>query len=225
MPETSELTLKPSMGTPSLMQPRHKDDTFRQRILCTFRDRRKGRKTMEWNNGKERRSFFDQVNEDYRLMRESGMSEENIRKMQEFDLESFKRDRAYAEWTVSVHEITEGENIDDEWGMNPLLRNNLNELSTEIEDACVSPYWWINKLETPYLQEVISSMTDRQKELITLLVYKRYSQEAVAEMWKVSQQAVSKQWNAICRRIAEERDKRRNVSTEAKPEAKTKGDS
>ena len=26
MPETSDLTLKPSMGTPSLMQPRHKDD-------------------------------------------------------------------------------------------------------------------------------------------------------------------------------------------------------
>ena len=176
---------------------------------------------MEWNNGKERRSFFEQVNEDYRLMRESGMSEESIQKMQEFDLESFRRDRAYAEWTVSAHEITEGKSLDDEWGMNPLLRNNLNELSTEIEDACVSPYWWINKLETPYLQEVVFSMTDRQKELITLLVYKRYSQEAVAEMWKVSQQAVSKQWNAICRRIAEERDKRRNVSTEAKPEAKT----
>ena len=49
------------------------------------------------------------------------------------------------------------------------------------------------------------SMTDQQRELITMLVFSGYSQTGAAKLLGVSQSTVSNWWNAICDIVAEYR--------------------
>ena len=160
---------------------------------------------MGWNNGKERAIFDAKMEKQAKELREAGASEELIKELYEYDLNAFNRERAYAEKTVSLNAIMEKQGFRDEQGMNPLLEKNLEEFSTEMEIDHNSTYWWINEMEDPALLRAVLSMTKRQRELITLIVYKGYSQKAIAKMWRVSPSTISNWWGAICDVVAKYR--------------------
>ena len=160
---------------------------------------------MGWNNSRETWAFQRRMRLQQKQLEKAGTAEELSKELYDYDLYVKNRDRAYTEHNVSLNAIMEKGGFHDEWGMNPLLEKYREEFSTEMEIDHNSTFWWVNDLEDETLLAAVLSMTDRQRELISLLVFQGYTQKEVAQMWKVTQPLISYWWKAICQIVAEYR--------------------
>ena len=134
---------------------------------------------MGFNYAREKRKFNKEWNEKERWYRESGMSEDTIREMYEYDWNEFNSTRKfyrYGDDDVDVESIVEedGDSID-------------KTLSEE----------WIELLETPNLVRRVRKLPADYIEIIDLMVRENLTQEEVARRMHCSQQNIAKKIEKI----------------------------
>lgn len=153
---------------------------------------------MSWNNANERRKFEKYWENQEQMLKEAGASDSLIKELHEYDLHVHNRERAYIERTISLDEVLAQNGFRDEWAHNPLSLSDSSVFRVEMRPFEDSECWWINEIKNESLLEALEALNEKQKELISLLVYENRSQKQVAKLWGISQQAISKQWNKIC---------------------------
>lgn len=144
---------------------------------------------MSWNNGKERKTFEKRqavLAEQYRAV---GMTEEQIQQMYEFDFAVYRSERVFYSHTQAL-EI----NFDDDDDVCE-ISNFLLEHQAECFRNYSNRYWWVDELERLY--SVVKSMSDAEKELITLYVFDGYTQQEIADIRSCAQNTISYQLNKI----------------------------
>ena len=99
---------------------------------------------MSWNNGYETKSFRKRMERQAEEYRRLGMTEDQIRKIEEFDYEVFCSDKRYAKHTQWLDPITE--EMDSEL-QSSLLKKCADRLTVKIEPSMDEPFWWINEVE------------------------------------------------------------------------------
>ena len=134
---------------------------------------------MGFNYAREKRKFNSEWNEKERWYRESGMSEDAIREMFEYDWREFNSTRKFyrhGDDNVNVESIVEedGDSID----------------KTFSEE-------WIELLETPNLVRKVRKLPVDYIEIIDLMVRENLTQEEVAGRMRCSQQNIAKKIEKI----------------------------
>ena len=134
---------------------------------------------MGFNYAREKRKFNKEWNEKERWYRESGMSEDAIREMFEYDWREFNSTRKfyrYGDDDVDIESIVEedGDSID----------------KTFSEE-------WIELLETPNLVRKVRKLPADYIEIIDLMVRENLTQEEVAGRMRCSQQNIAKKIEKI----------------------------
>ena len=134
---------------------------------------------MGFNYAQEKRKFNKEWNEKERWYRESGMSEDTIREMYEYDWSEFNSTRKFyrhGDDDVNVESIVEedGDSID----------------KTFSEE-------WIELLETPNLVRKVRKLPADYIEIIDLMVRENLTQEEVARRMHCSQQNIAKKIEKI----------------------------
>ena len=134
---------------------------------------------MGFNYALEKRKFDDKWKKLEEWYRESGMSEDTIREMYEYDWREFNSTRKFyrrGEYNVDVESIVEedGDSID----------------KTFSEE-------WIELLETPNLVRRVRKLPADYIEIIDLMVRENLTQEEVARRMHCSQQNIAKKIEKI----------------------------
>ena len=131
---------------------------------------------MSWNDGYERKMFAKRQKKQAAAYRALGMTEEEIKEMNEFDLEQFKSERRNRMHTqqFTSSDFDEGEEDDSE---STLFDKFFDELTCTIETSGEhSRYWWVEEIEDEMLARKVRSMASEEIEMITLLVFEGYTQ-------------------------------------------------
>lgn len=145
---------------------------------------------MEWNNGKERALFEKEQAELRKEYLAAGMTEEQIWNLRVFDEEWYNSRRREAEHTQRLDiETGEDENANMD---NPLYKKFFDQLAVEDNHADYSRYGWIEDIEDENLYKAIQSLSDKDKEILTLLIHDGFNVTQAAVQMGVSHQAVSK---------------------------------
>ena len=136
---------------------------------------------MAYNYAKEKRRFDAEWKRNERWYRKEGMSEDDIEEMRRFDLEQFNRDRAY--------------------------ESRRRPLETACGSCCVQQtserYGWIDEVSDPRLTERLQRLSERDIELLTLLIYDGLSQTEAADIMGCKQYDISRQFARILRNLSE----------------------
>lgn len=151
---------------------------------------------MEWNNGKECALFNKEQAKLRKQYLAAGMTEEQIQAMHAFDAEWYKNRRREAVHTQRLDiQTSEDEDINKD---NPLYKKFFEKLAVEDNHADYSRFGWIDELENEELVKAVISLSDTEKELLTMLISGFTQSEIGAEMG-VSQQSVSKRIKKVQR--------------------------
>ena len=151
---------------------------------------------MEWHDGTERRRFEREQTELRKQYLAAGMTEEQIQALYAFDREWYKSRRREAVHTQRLDiQTSEDEDINKD---NPLYKKFFEKLAVEDNHADYSRCGWIDELENEELARAVNSLSDSDKELLTMLINGFTQSEIGAEMG-VSQQSVSKRIKKIQR--------------------------
>ena len=151
---------------------------------------------MEWHDGTERRRFEREQAELRKQYLAAGMTEEQIQALYAFDREWYKSRRREAVHTQRLDiQTSEDEDINKD---NPLYKKFFEKLAVEDNHADYSRYGWVDELENEELARAVNSLSDTDKELLTMLVNGFTQSEIGAEMG-VRQQSVSKRIKKIQR--------------------------
>ena len=134
---------------------------------------------MGFNYAREKRKFDKEWNEKERWYRESGMSEDAIREMCEYDWREFNSTRKfyrYGDDDVNVESITE-----------------------ENEDAVNKAFSeeWIELLDTSDLVRKVRKLPADYIEIIDLMVRENLTQKEIAGRMNCSQQNIAKKIEKI----------------------------
>ena len=149
---------------------------------------------MEWNNGKERALFHKEQAELRKQYLAAGMTEEQIQALYAFDREWYKSLRREAVHTQRLDiQTSEDEDINKD---NPLYKKFFEKLAVEDNLADYSRYGWIDELENEELVKTVNSLSDTDKELLTMLI-EGFNQAAIALSLGMTQPAVSQRIKKI----------------------------
>ena len=136
---------------------------------------------MSYNYAREKRRFDAEWKRKERWYRKEGMSEDDIEEMRRFDLEQFNRNRAY--------------------------ESRRRPLETACGSCCVQQtserYGWIDEVSDPRLTERLQRLSERDIELLTLLIYDGLSQTEAADIMGCKQYDISRQFARILRNLSE----------------------
>ena len=153
---------------------------------------------MSFNNGLERKKFeVNQIKLRVEYLK-TGMNEDFIRSMYEFDLGEFNSRRRFCNHTQSISPLAFAEGGEESGEKNPLFRKFLSAISNSMEDsACHSKYWWIEEISCTKLAKRIKSLSEPDLELLAKYALEGFSELEIAKNQGVTQQAVSKKIRRI----------------------------
>lgn len=140
---------------------------------------------MSWNDGYERKMFAKRQKKQAEEYRALGMTEEQIQAMYEFDLEQFKSERRNRMHTqqFTSSDFDEGEEDDSE---STLFDKFFDELPCTIETSGdKSRYWWIEEIDDSETVKKIRSLSERDLEILTLMVIDELTHEEIAKIMGV----------------------------------------
>ena len=146
---------------------------------------------MGFNYGLEKKKFdaeWARLRAEYA---EAGMDEAAIQEMYEYDLSAFRRRR-----TEALHEqpltskLCDDEEENDE-SKSALYGKFVDKLSCVDNHFAECKFGWIESIQNEALYSVISTLCDRDKELLTLLIA-GYTRNEIANMRGVKVQAINK---------------------------------
>ncbi len=147
---------------------------------------------MEWNNGKERALFEKEqakLREEYLA---AGMTEDQIQEMYEFDRDYLNLLQREARHTQRLNITAFDEDDGDDDAKNPILKKFLHSFSVEDKHWENDRFGWIEEIEDKKLYEAVSSLSDSDKEILTMLLYDGYKQKNIAEQKGVKKSAISR---------------------------------
>ena len=140
---------------------------------------------MGWNNAYERKKFDERQKKQAEEYRALGMTEEQIQVMYEFDLEQFKSNRSYYSHTQSFIPDDFDESEDDDEKLS-IFEKFKDVLTISIEDSSdKSRYWWIEEIDEPETVKKIKSLSERDLEILTLMVIDELTHEEIAKIMGV----------------------------------------
>ena len=150
---------------------------------------------MSWNNYIERQCFKEREMELGQICRESGMSQEKIKRLYEADLKDLNNDEVFYKRNVSL----------DSLGDRDVGEVNLSEVLVMLgADIELKPYidyekayWWLEEIQNEQIYEAVLNLSERQKRLIDLIVFRGYTRIEVAEMLNIRPQTVGEQFDRI----------------------------
>ena len=140
---------------------------------------------MGWNNAYETKKFEAKQKKQAEEYRALGMTEEQIQAMYEFDLEQFKSERRNRMHTqqFTSSDFDEGEEDDSE---STLFDKFFDELTCTIETSGdKSRYWWIEEIDDSETVKKIRSLSERDLEILTLMVIDELTHEEIAKIMGV----------------------------------------
>ena len=140
---------------------------------------------MGWNTAYERKKFEAKQKKQAEEYRALGMSEEQIQIMYEFDLEQFNSNRSYYSHTQSFIPDDFDESEDDDEKLS-IFEKFKDVLTISIEDSSdKSRYWWIEEIDEPETVKKIKSLSERDLEILTLMVIDELTHEEIAKIMGV----------------------------------------
>ena len=150
----------------------------------------------------ERRIFEREWEKTETLCRAHGMSEEAIQALREYDLEHFNAARNEALHTQEMgFQIDEDE---DTMMESPLLNKFPDRFSSQYDThGNHSRYWWLEEISDPCIVAALPSLTEEDKELLTLFYIEGYTQKECAVILHSSQREISRYIKRILCKIAE----------------------
>ncbi len=150
---------------------------------------------MSWNNGRERKLFEKRqaiLAEQYRSV---GMTEEQIKKMYEFDLAVFRSERIYYTHTQALEICFDNDDEDVCDVSNYLLEYHQTSNFRDYSNR----YWWVDELERLY--SVVKKLSDEEKEIITLYVFEGYTQKEIANFLHYPKSTLNDRMTRIKKKI------------------------
>lgn len=145
---------------------------------------------MEWNNAHEYAEFKKEQKKLRKKYLAAGMTEEQINAMYKFDLKYLNLRQREARHTqrLTVTADDEEENAETQ---NPLLKKFLHNLSTEDTHFKDDRFGWIEQIESEGLYKALNSMSEADKEILTMLL-EGYQQKEIAIKFGVKKAAISR---------------------------------
>lgn len=145
---------------------------------------------MSWNNGYERKQFDEDQEKQAKEYRKSGMSEEAIAAMHEFDEEAFHSRRAWEEHKQDIA-ATKSNGEETEYEQS-IIQRFFDRFTTAYDTyGTHSRHWWLQELTDPRLVNAIPKLTKEDIELLTLIVIEGYTQKECAVRMHITQRAIS----------------------------------
>ena len=139
---------------------------------------------MAYNYAREKRKFDAEWKRKALWYRKEGMSEEDIEAMHRFDLAQFNRDRAY------------------ESRRRP-LETACGSYYVQAPEAGTGRYSWIDEVSDQQLVDRLLKLSERDIELLTLLIYDGLSQTEAADILGRKQYDISRQFARILKSLSE----------------------
>lgn len=147
---------------------------------------------MEWNDGKERALFEREQAQLRKELLASGMTEEQIQILRSCDEDWYRGRRREARHTQSLDITAFDEDDCDSDAKNPLLKKFLHNFSIEDKHFETERFGWIEQIENKDLYIAITSLSDSDKEILTMLLYDGMKQKEIAEQRGVKKAAMSR---------------------------------
>ena len=149
---------------------------------------------MSGNNGYERKKFNEEQARLKGEYHDAGMTEEQIEDIHQFDLGEFNNTRRYYEHNMQIPDNIFTKN--DE-GLCPLNDKFLEVMSVTNEQSdAKSRYWWIEEIDNPQLAKELKGFSSLDIEIITLYVFKKYTQSEISEILGIDQSTVCRHLDA-----------------------------
>ena len=126
------------------------------------------------------------------------MNEQQIKAMYDFDKQQLARDLAYMRRTQPLLSSDCGEDDGGDDGKSVLLCKFLDAMSEDENHASGhSRYWWIQEINTQELTKTLNTLSNEDKELLTLYAFDGYGQTENAKKLHVTQSAVSQRLTTV----------------------------
>ena len=140
---------------------------------------------MSWNNAYEKRKFEEKQKKQAKKYRALGMTEEQIKEMYEFDYAQFKSERRFHMHTQSFEPDKFDDDEDDNEKLS-IVEKFQDVLATTQDDSTdKSRYWWIEEIDEPETVKKIKSLSERDLEILTLMVIDELTHEEIAKIMGV----------------------------------------
>lgn len=153
---------------------------------------------MHFNYGYEKKKFDAAWKQLAKTYEEAGMSAEAIQAMYEFDWDAFKAARVEA---LHTQELDMEEHEDEDWE-SPLFKNYREAISCEYDIfGSHSRYWWLEEIENPCLTVGIRALSADDKELLTLYILERKTEEEIAKLMGVHQTTIFRRLQKVFARF------------------------
>ena len=144
---------------------------------------------MGFNYGKEKIRFDKNWNKLAEQYRAAGFEEVGIEAMREYDWEVFRKRRVYE----NREQDMPSDVYDDDGDTCSSLLSKFDSLTCSFDESELSGrYDWIESIDNLVLAGKLKTLSDEDKELLTLLAFDGYTQTEVAEILGCTQQAISK---------------------------------
>ena len=150
---------------------------------------------MAWNNGLERMKFEAEQAKLAAEYRATGMTEEQIQQMYEFDLEVFNSNRRFAEHT---QQFPESPFEDGDEGQSPLYEKFPEALTVSMDLPVGNDrFSWIDEIDDEQLVERLKLLSTEELDLITRIAMEEQTQSQVAAEFGVNQSTISRRLEKI----------------------------
>lgn len=157
---------------------------------------------MSWNDGYERNKFKKRIEEQEILYRKVGMDEQLIQEIYKYDLKTYCEERTYRRHTQPI--IVPEEETDKGDDFNPLIKYYPDEMTFHEDFYSGDRFGWIENIKDETLYEAINSLSEDEKELLTLIyVEKNTLTEIAKDVYGISVKGVSKRKAKIHAKIIE----------------------
>ncbi len=161
---------------------------------------------MKWNNGREYAKFKKEQAELCKQYLTLGMTEEQIKTMYDFDKSYLNLLQREARHTQKLNiEVFDEDEYDE--SKSPLLKKFLDRLCVE-DNYFDNRFTWIEQIENKEIYYAIKAMTEKDRNVISYLVFDDYTVTQTARQLGVSHQAISKKVKKF-KRIFEKRLRKR----------------
>ena len=136
---------------------------------------------MAYNHAKENERFKKNWAKEEIILKEAGMPEEAIKELYEFDLMTFKSNRRFRLHNCSFAEYEEKDI--DAYEKSPMMKRFREALSTEMEISFSMnrSFGWIDEMDGEWLTYALRSLSEEEKEVLTLLMEEEFSRNEVAK--------------------------------------------
>lgn len=143
---------------------------------------------MSYNHERARKRFEKKWKKLWVQYREAGMSEENIKKMYDYDLAVLNSERSYLERTDYI-EPSEFDPREDCGSKLPTEKISV----TDERSVDHSRYWWVEEIEDPRISAYLKRLSKLDLEILTCYAFEGLDQKSIAEKIGRNQQFVSRE--------------------------------